>query len=383
MGGWKLGWRSLVLGGGMVVAGLAAANPAPQPAGPDADVVKQLVEWNVALVKLPDNMPIDPALREAAAQLAREHAQRVRRLAPAWIAEERAASNQPALGGRQLVSALLTRSVNETAIASVESTGPEHDQAWMKAALAPLACDYQSPIPFLTRMMQIQRAPVELRPALLAAETELLARWGTPRQDLGTRPSRADMDAADHAIALLRTGLPAATVPMTPFLAVRVFALKRSPDRPTAWERCAKSQWWLQSQLAEGKVDPAQALRIYRYATMLDLSALIPPGYAVPPAGEQGDAPPPYPPAAGYYGISGVLTLRASVDEQGQPLTVQLVKRQVYGPGVRGNPPVAFETVFDAVAIDMAKRRSYPAGKKGVMQFDLAWNLHEDDRDAD
>ena len=349
----------------------------------DEALVKQLVAWNKTNFLLPDDLVLDPPVREAADQMVREHVERLGPLVTAWIAEERAARQQPALRGADLSKALYLRSINETAIETVESVGSAHDEAWLKAALTPNACKWLPPGYFARRIAMIQAAPQEARPILLAAEKELLSRWGKARQGLAPRPAAADLVAAEHAVTRLRGGLPVAAAPMTPHLAAAVFARTHPPGNPNRWEQCARSQWWLQSQLADGKADRARALAVYRYSTMLDANDFMPTGYkAKPGAPAPASGKPAYPLAASYFHVEGLTTTRVSLDGQGKAGKAEVIARTIKVPGVRGERPVAGETLLDEAAIDYARQRSYPPGTTGETEFEMQWNLDKDGNEA-
>lgn len=207
---------TMALGLAVLTAPLASAQPAKankpgaaaKPAAPaaptlqslladrDAEMVADLMDWRRKVLALPDDVVIDAALSEAVASLVKEHLGRVPAITQAWIADERAAARNPALTGGPLAQALYLRALNEMAIAGVESLDAASDEAWLAAALAPRACQQLSPWPFGRQIAMIQAAPVELRPALLAAVKEQLARWGKPRKALPERPSASSGAAA-------------------------------------------------------------------------------------------------------------------------------------------------------------------------------------------
>ncbi|MBV8465464.1 MAG: hypothetical protein JO218_05935 [Burkholderiales bacterium] len=383
----RLGGLALCCFAALLPSPSVAANPEPTVqallAEADAELVNQVLAWNRGVFALPDDVTFDPPLRDALAQLAQDHLVHLRALLPVWIAEERAAAKNPALRGAELAGALYRRSINELAIWSVESAGPAHDEAWLKAALAPTACRDLSPGYFAQRAEHIQAAPADARSALLAAEKVLLSRWGTQREGLAARPTAAEMAAADQAVARLREGLPVAAVPMTPFLAGQLFSRDRKPGKPDRWEQCAKSQWWLQSQLADGRIDRKQALTVYRYSTMLDAADFVPPSFKLKvDAAREAEGKPGYPLAATYFKVEGTVSLLASTDEQGRAFNAEIAGRQLRVPGVRGNRPLAFETLLDDASIDYARRRSYPVGKAGQLQFVMQWSLSEDSHGA-
>ncbi|WGG49881.1 hypothetical protein [Rugamonas sp. DEMB1] len=356
-------------------------------AAQDQEIVGSMLEWNKYIFNLPSNLALDPPLRQAANQIAQEHLARVRTLAPVWIAQERAVAGNPGLLSRAPSQSLNFRSINELAIWSVESGGPAQDEAWLKAALAPASCNAPSSAYFAQRIAMIQAAPLDSRPALLAGERELLSRWGTKRQHLPPRPTTQELDAADHAIARMRAGLPVVAEPMAPALARRLFDRDRKPGQSTGsnrWHKCAKSQWWLASQLASGKIDKMTALTLYRYSTMADArdyapASVVQEGATARPNEEQ----PAYPPVAALFNVEGSTTVEAHTDDQGKFLKAQVVSRKITVPGVYDNAPIAFESLLDAASLDYAeKRKKYPPGNNSTVRFELQWHLSEDENEV-
>ena len=374
----------LLCGGTALLPSTSVADPAIPAvqallAAQDTELVNRVVDWNERNFELAEEMTLDQSLRDSAAQLVRVQAGRLRTLITAWLSEERAAAKGSDLESADLAQALYRRSINEMAIWSVESVGPAHDEAWLKAVLAPTACSSLYPMYFARRIAMIQAAPMDVRPDLMAAEKELLSRWGTPRQGLPARPAAVELIAADSAITRLREGLPVTAAPMAPFLARRVFAQDRKPGKPDRWERCAKAQWWLQSQLADTKTGRTQALTNYRYSTMLDANDFVPAGFK--PKSEptlRAEGKPVYPHAASYFQVEGSTTLKVSTDEQGSALSAEVIAREIRVPGVRDNRPLAFEALLDDAALEFARQRSYPVGKIGKVQFVMVWKLGED-----
>lgn len=349
-------------------------------AAQDKDTQDELTAWARDTFAVPEDLVLDPPLREAAADMARSHMARLRALWPVWMAQERAASGKPALRGRALSSPLITRAINELALWTIESAGPAHDDAWLKAALAPMACAKLHPSHFARRLAMMQAAPLDARPALLAGERELLSRWGTQRAGLQPRPPQADLDAADQAITRLRAGLPVSAQPMTPNLAGQVFDRDRKPGPPDRWDQCARSQWWLGSQLAAGKVDRIAALTLYRYATMLDVQDFVPTSLLrKATSARPADGPAAYPPGALYFRVEGTTTVEADRDAEGKLHKFRVVARKITVPGVRDNPPVAFETLFDLAALDQARQRHDPTNRAQSPRIELIWRLSEGD----
>jgi hypothetical protein len=363
----------------------AADTPTVQEllAAQDKDLENQLVGWGKSAFALPDDLALDEPLRQAATQVAQEHVARLRKLWPVWIAQERAESGDLNLRGNALSQPLYLRAINEMAIWTIESGGPAQDDAWLKAALAPTACRSLFPSYLAQRIAMIQAAPLDARPALLAGERELLSRWGTKRPSLPPRPLAADLAAVDQAITRLRAGLPVTAEPMTAYLAGQVFNRDRNPGKSDRWEQCAKSQWWLASQLARGKVDRTAALTLYRYSMMLDVHEFVPTTVGQKAAATRPtEGKPAYPPVAAYFQAEGSTTVQAETDALGKFLKARVISRKIAVPGVRDNPPVAFETLLDAASLDYAEKRSYPAGKATTLQFEMVWRLREGEDEA-
>jgi hypothetical protein len=225
-----------------------------------------------------------------------------------------------------------------------------------------------------------QAAPVEVRATLLEGERQLLSRWGSKRQNLPERPSAAQFSAADQVITRLRADLPVDAVPMSAYLAMQVFAREHKPNQLDVWGQCAKSRWWLASQLDHGNTDRTQALTQYRYSRMEDAQQ----GFVPAPVAQQmaaklatGDKSG-YSPVATYYQVEGVTAVEVELDDQGKFIRAQVASRKLKVPGVRDNPPIAFETLLDAAALDYAEKgRNYPADKGKNLKFEMVWRLEE------
>jgi hypothetical protein len=358
----------------------AAQSPTVQEllAEQDQLVLKEVAWFVNASFVLPDDLPLDTALREAATEMAKAHMKRVWTQLPQWIAQERAAAGNPGLRGSALSHPLYFRAINEMALWSIESAGPTNDKAWIQAALAPMACDYVYDAIFARRIAMIQAAPVEVRPTLLEGERQLLSHWGSKRENLPERPAAAQFSAADQVITRLRAGLPVEAVPMSAFLAKKIFARERKPNQSDRWEQCAKNQWWLASQLDHGNTDRTQALTLYRYSRMEEAQpAFLPADVAQKLAAKlaTGDKSG-YSPAASYYQVEGVTAIEVELDDQGKFMRAKVASRKLKVPGVRDNPPIAFETLLDAAALDYAEKgRSYPADKGKNLKFEMNWRL--------
>ena len=154
------------------IGSAATAQPTAQEllAAQDSELLSELNGWSKSAFVLPDDLALDATLRQAASQIAGEHLARLRALWPAWIAQERAESGNVNLRGSALSWPLRLRAINEMAVRSIESGGQVQDDAWLKAALAPMACKTLFSSYFARRIAMIQAAPLDARPALLAGE---------------------------------------------------------------------------------------------------------------------------------------------------------------------------------------------------------------------
>ena len=92
-----------------------------------------------------------------------------------------------------------------------------------------------------------------------------------------------------------------------------------------------------------------------------------------------GKTTPGYPRVANFFRVEGSTTVLSELDAQGRLLAAQVVDRKIQVPGVRDNPPVAFEGVFDAATLDYAKRRSYVGTTATKVRTELVWKLSGDD----
>jgi hypothetical protein len=164
---------------------------------------------------------------------------------------------------------------------------------------------------------------------------------------------------------------------MSAFLAAQVFAREHKPTQLDVWGQCAKSQWWLASQLDHGNTDRTQAVTLYRYSRMLDAQAFVPADVAQKLAAKlaSGDKSG-YSPVATYFQVEGVTAIEVEIDDQGKFIRAEVVSRKLKVPGVRDNPPIAFETLLDAAALDYAEKgRSYPSDKGKSLKFEMNWRL--------
>ncbi|MRX08567.1 hypothetical protein GJ697_12025 [Pseudoduganella sp. FT25W] len=327
---------------------------------------------------LPAALPLDPALRSAADEISAAHIARIQALLPAWLEEENQFNNAT---GKQAQTwepyvAVWARMLNELGLWQLEPG----DAAYESATLAILRgstpfCNLYSDArasDYAARIARIQTLPAAQRPAMLAAERELLAHWGKPRATLPAWPQPLPQDAA---LRLIKTGKPAARPALTPVLASELLG-ERKPyqDLPQA-EQCLLQQWWFKYSLQQG-VAPATALNAYRYGTMINVTERLAGMVDQPPAAASGA--PVFPTLAARFLAHGASIIEVQLDANGKLQQASMAERKVEVPGIRGVRPVAFETLFDQSALQYAADHPQiqPAGKNPY-KFQLLWTMPE------
>ena len=358
---------------GAAVAATPSATPAAPPESPaesamrDRTLVDSYVQWAVHILEVPSTPDVDPALHDALAKMTGEHFTRLRQQLPNWLAEERAHAATP-LSRQKLDQAINNRFLNEIALWRLESPGPEYDAVYTHAILHPGVCDSPARNSYLGVLVNLMASvPAADRATLLAGERKLLAHWGQARAGLPARPARSLSQDEDAAIGRLRSGDAVPEVPMPPVLANSAF--KGELASAGSDVTCALHQWGLAQALRRGS--PASALAAWRYATMRTAADWA-------PAAAHEAKPTDYPPAAAFGGVTGTTAVEITRDPQGRYLSGRVAERHVDVPGVRDNPPVAFETIFDGVSLATAPLRAtlppVPAGGKPPPPFTLRFN---------
>jgi len=369
-------WSALALASAWACAtpAHAAAAAPPQAAASTADADRRLADavmgWLDKILAVPDTPDVDPPLHDAVQALATDHLARMRRVLPAWIADEHAHA-APAASDSDIARALHNRIVNEIALWRLESPGPAYDAILLRAIQRPGLCDLKPRASYLGLLQDVfQAVPPADRPTLLAGERTLLAHWGTPRAGLAPAPASSLAEDEAATIARLRAGAQDPEAPMVPVLASSV--LKDPPAEPWDSLTCARHQWGLAQALRRGDA-PAQALLAWRYATIRTA------GDWMAADGNRGATE--YPLTAQRNGVSGWVSLRVTVDAQGRYASAAIADRHLVVPGVRDNPPAAFATVFDTASIAMGPSRFKPVTPKadgsppGPVIMKIDWSL--------
>jgi len=336
---------------------------------------------------LDKDLALDPALRAAADDIAKEHLTRIDKLLPAWLEDERVhqsgAGKPPS--SKSVYVAVYARLFNELALWQLEAGDVQYENATLAVLrTAPGVCDVTGDYnftDFASRILRIQALPATERKAMLASERQLLAHWGQPRANLAPWPDPLPQQAA---YALLQQGPADAGHPrlaLPPRLAYTVLGQGKDYAALHPVERCILQQWWLQESLRRG-VAPAAALSAFRYGTMLTAFDRAGNAFDKPDAeaGTHPAGPPPYPGVAAHFGVTGVTTVNVRLDPAGKPLQAVVIGRKVDVPGIRGMRPVAFENVFDAATVKYATQDGRTYGKPSgdtPYKFQMTWSLDD------
>ncbi|NCT81595.1 MAG: hypothetical protein GXC94_00465 [Comamonadaceae bacterium] len=362
----RTGWRpwllGLVLGWG---AAVQAAGPLDAPAR--AGAVKMLANWAERDFQVPADLTLDAALRTRLEALASQHRERLAALAAAWIDEELPRVDLVA-NPLQLGRHVLARYVNESVIWQLDSTGEAYDRLMLRDVADAGSCASRAGRqPFGVFAAALQKmAPAE-RELALAAQQQMLARWGQPRA-IPERPSPSLIVQGQDAMARLRAGGGAATEPpVPPVLAYHLLAVpQRAMD---AHARCALVRWTL-SREAQGPADAASRMTLARYALLAD-AAVVLRQRGLPELDEEG-----FPRIASAFDVVGDVTAVGRARPTGSGLDeVRIENRQVSLPGVRGVRAVGFETVFDEATLQRAAKTPTRPGQGEWTELPFTWTL--------
>lgn len=388
----RAGMRLLQLACALVCA--AAAGPvfsaAPEAAlDPErqAELVRALHANVARSFVLDKGLPIDAALRSAAGEISAAHLARIDQLTPAWLQEEwrlHAASGAK-LNLNEIYFAVWARLLNEQALWQLEPGDADYERATLEVlkTSARVCRSYGDPRfhDFSSRMLRVQAMPEASRAAALANERQLLAHWGQPRAALQPWPDPMPQEAAMQQIKQMQSGGPRPALALVPVLASALLTRKMDYAALTLDAQCGLQQWWLQLSLRQGAA-PAAALNAFRYGTMIPTALRF--GTMFDTATGDAAAPaadiPPYPKAASRFLVTGTTRLQVELDAAGKPKKASVVLRRIEVPGIRGVRPLAFESIFDAQAVEYAmKRPKYDeAVGKTSTQFEMVWSLPTD-----
>jgi hypothetical protein len=384
----RSGWRRLLALG--VLAGTVsitlAAPAANSDAEADAGIVRELQNSLVRSFELAPKLTIDADLRNQANAIAISHLARVNALLPVWIAEERTA--QAAGGAKPAASdvyfAVWARLLNELALWQIMPGDAAYERAVLDtAAHAPASCAMRDDYRFTdysSRIMRLQSMAPAVRQAALASERALLEQWGKPRRDVPPLPEPLPQELGMAAIARMQAGGTPPPAALPPVLASRLLA-ERGDYAAQPWEtKCLFQQWWLRVSLANGMA-PATALAAFRYGTMLTADERMGNWFSARDMEEaklpgSGAGTGMYPPLARRFQVTGATTITRSQDAAGKFKDSRLSARTVDVPGIRGVRAVAFETVFDKIAISQSLQPNVGTTAFAPPLYRMVWNFN-------
>ena len=309
---------------------------------------------------MPEAVPLAPELREAGARMAAEHRQRISALLAQWLEEEWARRGEASPPNERVEA----RAINELALWGRDSAGAADDQrlAWLMAA-GQACVSGDSRFPWMQRLLRIQTLPQAQWTAALADEQTLLERWGS-RRDIATEPAptaaalRERLNTVDAA--------QAAAWPPKVRGWLRAGEAAGDPMVGSTDLRCRLSQ---AAGVSAGQLRMATALNA---ADVLQVD----PRQLWRPGNSDDD----YPFGAARYGVTGVVTVEAEVDDQGRAQAPRVIGRDIHVRGIRDTPPWAFEQALDASSLALAQRLTWrastsPGGAARTGQRDFAWVL--------
>lgn len=354
-----------------LVGGRAMAQMPPAPADPASEgqqVAQQLQAWFALAFELPPALAVDSELRTAVNAMVQAQQPRIAGLLSDWFAQEQA--RDPATARPTLQFRVATRLINEFALWQLDSAGAQYDATMQRARAHPRVCEWpaESLSPFAQRVLVWQHVPAAQRSALLAAEAGLLQRLGEPRPMAPARPvPSADEWAWDQVEALIkRKVLP--PVPMPPLLAWRTLNdMAETALQSKESTRCVLRQWSLAmaERDSSGALSEADSLAL-RYADVTDANRWI---HHVPAGTVQAID---YPALAREVGLEGLVTVLFRIDAQGKVQQAWIEKRVLSVPLIRGQRPVAFETLLDAASLARVRAGPHEPPKEVTLKHGLA-----------
>jgi hypothetical protein len=328
--------------------------PAAQAAEPTDAMRKELQgqfeAWARNDFRLPPELKLDEDLRQQALALGAEHRARVLRLFAGWAEEEAPLVENAKSPMGELLTRLYARHVNEMAAWQLDTTGEAFDALSLRSLQRGASCATlagRTPAPFVRMVAELQHMPAADRAEALAAQRVLLARWGQPHA-LPARPVPSLWELTDVAIGRLRLPVrPADEPPLPPVLAR---ALLVSPRQALDdGSRCALAAWWLRREAARPGARPAELLLTARYALSLEVAAFPAPLTERPASASD------YPALARRFGVEGSITVHGRVRTGAAGLEQpRVAERRITVPGIRGQRPVAFETLLDQASLARA-----------------------------
>ncbi len=349
-GWWGMGWMASP-------AVAQAAEPAP------AERMAQVLMESLARhdFALPADLPLDPALHEAAEAMTRSHLGRLRD----WLLATASAVPEP--------RALYARYANELALWQLDAADADHERLTLELMRHPRYCQVQTGKSLWSDwLLTVQLLPEPQRQLALQAQQRRLDRWGQQRDLVLERPVPSLAERAEPLLRQLRAPVrPEALPPLTPFLAYQLLALKPQPV-PVS-QRCAHAAWWLAAQPAGA--DARELSALMRHALLWDEVHR----WQRVGRGEQlraGDGG--YPAAAQRLHLEADVTVTGVVRPDRNGLEqARIVARRPFIADLPAQRWAAFETLLDQASLERAARqRLSDTAKPGQAEsLELNWRL--------
>ena len=370
---------------GLLCSFVAASAMSASLSQSDADMLKFLHNDLAKTFVLPEDLPLDAALRREADAMSAAHLSRIDRLLPLWLEEERAAQSADGHTHRstEVLYALWARQLNEFALWQVEPGDPDYERATLAVLKsAPRICEHTGDNyrEFSRRIERIQQMPAAQRSAALVTERQLLAHWGQARTNV---PAWPDPPPQDAALALLkRPSAEGQRTALAPGVAAALLGREMDYAAMHMGGRCGLQQWWLQESLRHGAAQAA-VLNNFRYGTLIFASEALNANIGEPsakPTPGATDLAAYFPKFAARFAASGTSTILVTLDASGKALRASVAARQIEVQGIRSQRPVAFENIFDQAAVSyvlQAHRFDKPSGPAAV-KLQIVWTMQDD-----
>lgn len=376
-----LGWLLVF---GILIGPASPVVATPSEADDEAAGMLRSLQTELARpFRLPEDLPLEPGLRAEADNIASAHLARLKQLLPVWIEEERRLQTVKGVKpkGNEVYFAVFARALNELALWQIEPGDAAYEKATLEVLkTSPLAC--RVPVDprrndFPSRIMRVQAMPTGQRQAALAAERQLLERWGRPRSAPQAWPDRLPQDAAMAAVEKILAGGERPPLALPPVLAAELLA-KRTRYDNLPWEtKCNVQRWWLRVSLAQGTSAEA-ALNAFRYGTMngaMDRYGKAFEAEADETSKAAASSGPRYPRLATRFDVTGVTVVGRRFDASGKPIDPYVVERKIKVRGIRGVRPVAFENTFDELSLRHGLQGVAKPGDPLPPVFQMVWSL--------
>jgi len=317
-------------------------------------------EWLNRDVAVPAELKIDA---EARGQAERVGARQMERMGVVWERWARAQWRRVPVADRpRLAQRLHAYYLNQRAAMHMQTLGEDGDRLMLAAWQRPSYCRLEPEDGwFANTVVAVSQLQPQQRAAVWAAQDTAWERQasgsGLPMMAAPEIPlSRAIQDkVASWSSQAVRAG-PA----MIPVLAWSRL-VRRKSDAVT----CSVRLWWLQHALLLPGADQRSLAEAIRYDT------LPLPTYESPPAGQPADG---YPVAAMRHGVEGVLQVHARL-AGGRLQNPVVASRRITVPGLEGERPIAFETIFDEPTLARARQARQEGPDADRVTVEFVWRL--------